>query len=128
MDNKQISNKLARLIPIFFIVGIVLLSLLELNAQAPSNIESRPWQSYEGEGWTWVSANEKCASLGMRLLTRNELVTVYKLGLGTDWLKDGTWYWSSEDFSKERAYAVNMANGEVDNHYKNHAGRVRCIR
>ncbi len=48
MDNKQISNKLARLIPIFFLIGIALLSLnfLSISKQETTSLKHAGYEAY----------------------------------------------------------------------------------
>lgn len=88
------------------------------------------WSAYEGE-MRWHNAKSKCARLGMRLATKEELVALYNSG--ADWKNQGCGnycvYWSFTEHSAERAYFVNMDNGDVNYDYKaNYNFDVRCVR
>ena len=71
------------------------------------------WSVYQG-AMNWNVAKAKCASIGMRLPTRDELVAAQKAGAWEKWQKEKevtykySWYWTSEEYSIQLAYTVNM--------------------
>lgn len=85
------------------------------------------WSDYQGE-MSWNKAKSKCNSIGMRLPLRIELEEAYKKKLTKDWEKDGSSYWTSEEYSDGSAYNFTIYDGFVFNDYKGSVSHVRCIR
>ncbi|MBK6607412.1 MAG: caspase family protein [Leptospiraceae bacterium] len=89
------------------------------------------WSAYQG-AMNWHNAKSKCAGLGMRLPTKDELVALYKSG--ASWRNAGCSdgicaYWSSTEYSAEGAYTVSMNSGSVSSYGKDHSyNDVRCVR
>ena len=88
------------------------------------------WSDYLGE-MNWKDAKADCASLGMRLPTREELVAAHKAGAWIKWQKEAhphehSAYWTSEKYSAENTYSVHIGSGYItkDRYYS----YVRCIR
>lgn len=93
-----------------------------------SCVDNGNWSEYMG-AMNWEAAKAKCSSIGMNLPTRSQLLDVYNSGIEKEWLKVGTYFWSSEEFSDENAYGVSMGNGDVDYYGKDYDnGDVRCVR
>lgn len=91
------------------------------------------WSEYMGR-MGWEEAKNKCASLKMTLPTMNELVDIFNAEVGKSWLKDGAFYWSSQEATPEgkfaRAHDVNMLNGKVGafSIKSDSINHVRCVK
>jgi hypothetical protein len=95
------------------------------------NQQKSNWSDYQGT-MHWEEASAICKSRGMRLPTRQELVTAQKDGLWEKWKKERvykfTYYFTSEEYSTDSVYYVKMHNGKVFISYKQgFACDVRCI-
>ncbi len=98
---------------------------IEEKEQSKPTPETVNWSNDQGQ-MNWKDANANCAGLGMRLPTVNELTAAYKSGVMKSW--EGTWYWSSEQFSDDRASSFYIYNGFNNGHRKDYDNYVRCIR
>lgn len=95
--------------------SIFLVRCIEIKSQnsESKNIEKNIiWSEYQGS-MNWENARKKCFSIGMRLPSRSELIAVYNSKKKEEWLKDGIIYWTSEEFSSERAYYFFMNIGNA---------------
>ncbi len=88
---------------------------------------SRNWSEYQGE-MDWNNAYTKCASIGMRLPTNDELKTAHTTGVVESWKKDGSDYWSVTAYDENRAYALSVGGGELNSYSREGSFNVRCIR
>lgn len=90
---------------------------------------SNVWSPYQGE-MSWQEAKETCESQEMRLPTRAELLSAHRVGAWEHWKKDRmfSWYWSSEEYSAERAYSVGIHGESVYSPKSDRYHYVRCIR
>ena len=85
------------------------------------------WSEYRG-AMPWDKAKAEAESLGMSLPTIEELKSAYESGITKEWEEDGRWYWTSEEFSAERAYFFDIGNGCSNGDLKDDSSHVRCIR
>jgi formylglycine-generating enzyme required for sulfatase activity len=85
------------------------------------------WSEYQGY-MNWEDAKKKCASIGMRLPTIEELESAYKSGVTESWKTDGYNYWSSTPVGDDRAYNLSINYGDSDDRYRGVVNRVRCLR
>lgn len=77
------------------------------SKSTPSNGK---WSAYQGF-LNWEDAKAKCASLGMRLPTIEELKAAYSAKITESWRTDGTRYWSSTPHNSDAlAYFINIDN------------------
>ncbi len=96
---------------------------------------SSSWSDYQG-GMNWYDAKNKCASLGMRLPSRAELITAYETKVTESWKKDGLDYWTSDYYFEEEeeyvirrsAYSFLVDAGFVISYFRYYIANVRCIR
>ena len=88
------------------------------------------WSDYQGR-MNWKDAIKKCASIGMRLPTRKELMTAHRAKATeywkTDWEKSYAWYWTSEEHSADIAYSFIIDDGRDYYFLKEDHWHVRCI-
>jgi hypothetical protein len=77
----------------------------------------------------WGSASAICTGLGMRLPSKNELLSAYKTGVTKLWEKDATWFWTSEEATMNGVYCLGISKGKFSPHHRdlNYACAVRCI-
>ena len=85
------------------------------------------FSAYQGY-MNWEDAKKKCASIGMRLPTIEELESAYKSGVTETWKTDGYYYWSSTPVGDDRAYVLTIVNGSRYDYYRNSDNIVRCLR
>ena len=86
------------------------------------------WSAYQGN-LNCKDAKAKCAGIGMRLPIRDELVTAQKAGLLEKWqTQTNSFHWTSEAYSNEGAYFVDVANGAAYDTNTFQDRHVRCIR
>jgi len=101
------------------------------SKEMKTNNGSNKWSDYQGL-MNWEDAKAKCASIGMRLPTREELFAAYKAGAREKWQKEATHaysaYWTSEESSAESAYGVVRAYRDVVYGNKDYSHLVRCVR
>ncbi len=91
------------------------------------NNGSGKWSPHQGS-MNWYDARAKCASIGIRLPTIEELKKAYSSKLTESWKKDGIYYWSSVPNGADYAYGLVVANGHSDSYTRNNTFHVRCIR
>lgn len=107
---------------------------VEAKETEPVKTESIPnlfvskFSKYQGK-MNWDDAQGKCASIGMKVPTREELKKAYSLKVMEDWEKDGLGYWSSEESVKGYAYIFVVEDGGVYGYgNKGDLRNLRCIR
>ncbi|MCZ8155780.1 MAG: protein kinase [Leptospira sp.] len=112
--------------------------------QGPQSAIGLSWSAYQGR-MGWEEATVKCANMGWRLPTKNELISLFKSG--ASWRNAGCfddselqwcYYWSSTkekyyshltDRMFSRFYSVGMVGGAViDTIDADIAHDVRCVR
>jgi hypothetical protein len=71
----------------------------------------------------WEDAKNKCASFGMRLPLRNEL-----LKIKSSKKLEKSMYWTSEELSQDEAYYVDLEDGEAKGYDKKSSLNVKCIK
>lgn len=101
----------------------------QIKAETPvSKTIAGKWSSYLGQ-MKWEDAKNKCASIGMRLPTREEAINAFKSGETKAWESDGDGHWTSDEFTKGSAYYIVVASGFAS-HYgaSEDLGHVRCIK
>lgn len=87
---------------------------------------SGKWSAYQG--WmNWKDAKIKCKSIGMRLPNRSELQSAYEKGLTESWKKDGGYYWTIEQSSKN-SYVFGIFTGQHVITRTDKGKHTRCIR
>ncbi len=91
---------------------------------APSNGK---WSAYQGV-MNWEDAKKKCASIGMRLPTIEELKAAYAAGITESWKTDGNYYWSSTPVGDDRAYLLDIRFGNSYDNFRVSKHTVRCLR
>lgn len=104
----------------------------EEKAKAKDSKVTNMQKGYIGEDSPWINwedAKKKCASLGRRLPTRDELHKVYETGAMEGMKNDGIPFWTSEERSADTAYHSGFCSGD-DGCYmsKDHTMHVFCIR
>lgn len=87
---------------------------------------SGKWSEYQGN-MNWEDAKKKCASIGMRLPTFEELKTAYAAGITEPWISDGSYYWSSTPMGDYLAHILHITNGDNLVYYTYHTHPVRCL-
>ena len=97
------------------------------NSKKEVNTNSGSWSEYLGE-MDWNIAKSKCASIGMRLPTNDELKAAYTKGLTESWKKDGSDYWSITAYDDNRAFIVSLEGGTSNSYSRDGSFSVRCIR
>ncbi|HMV76634.1 MAG TPA: hypothetical protein PL048_25200 [Leptospiraceae bacterium] len=106
---------------------------IEKNAFDPESdsntASSSEWSAFQGE-MSWQEAKDACEAKEMRLPERAELLSAQRAGAWEHWKKDGmySWYWSSEEYSAERAYSVGIHGESVYSLKSDRYHYVRCIR
>ena len=90
-------------------------------------MDNMEWSEYLG-AMPWHKAKAYAENLGMRLPTVKELKSAYEAGITKEWEEDGHWYWTSEEYSAERAYNFYIVNGLSYYDLKVFNVHVRCIR
>lgn len=90
-------------------------------------INLEDWSGYQGY-MDWEAAKKKCARIGMRLPTIEELKATYMKDMMNSWggggVSNGV-YWSSELFVENIGYTFNILNGNIYGGYINNG--VRCL-
>jgi hypothetical protein len=89
--------------------------------------KTKEWSTYQGY-LNWNEAKAKCASIQMRLPKRRELKKAFKVKLLEPWKTEGTYYWTSDEYSSDSAYYFFVDNGKIESFTKDVARHVRCIR
>jgi len=85
------------------------------------------WSGYMGK-MTLTEAGQKCASIGMRLPTLDELNAAYNSGLNK-WDHNGSWtYWSTNSFGANLGDNVIMVFGDAIGYNRSGMNHVRCVR
>ncbi len=103
-----------------------LILLLTISVSLSSKNDSGKWSKYQG--WmNWKDAKAKCNSIGMRLPTRKEFASAYKMKLTESWKKDGGYYWTTED-SLNGVYVFGIFMGNTLERVAGKGKHTRCVR
>ncbi len=84
------------------------------------------WGPYLGK-MKWEDAKTKCASIGKRLPTIEELKSAFSTGVTKAWNEEeGGAYWSSTPAGNDRAYWLHIFDGSVCEDNRSDYAYVRC--
>lgn len=89
------------------------------QAETTKTSQGGNWSDYQG-AMNLEAAKKKCASIGMRLPTIEELKVANEMKTTEPWEIDGYYYWSSTPSNDGLTYIRNIFNG--------HSGMVRNAR
>jgi hypothetical protein len=97
------------------------------GAQSNDNLTSDNTISFNSL-YTYYPARDVCKVSGARLPTTAELQCIYyyRGSFGNNFGSSA--YWTSTEFSTDRAWYVYFYNGDVSNYYKTHSYPSRCVR
>lgn len=88
---------------------------------------SSNWSAHQGR-MNWADAKAKCASLGMRLPTIEELKAEYAGKFMEPWKTDGIYFWSSTPSDHPIGYNPSLSIVSRHNVPYSTNNHVRCIR
>lgn len=83
-------------------------------------------QSHDYPAAQWASSYEKDGHHDFHLPSRQEWKTAAATIPGQ--FSDNTWYWTSTEYSRDRAYGQNFAGVEEEHFYKGFRGNARAVR
>ncbi|MBP9888294.1 MAG: DUF1566 domain-containing protein [Leptospiraceae bacterium] len=98
-----------------------------VKIETKANTSSGNWSDYQGY-MNWEDAKKKCASIGMRLPTIEELKAAYVAKVTAPWKTDGYSYWSSTTVDDDRAYDLRIDDGGSYDYSRVGNLYVRCLR
>ncbi|MNJ44737.1 hypothetical protein D3C77_398020 [compost metagenome] len=87
----------------------------------------------DGAARDWFSANRYCTDQGLRLPTRDELISLYyayingAISTTCGW-PSGDYYWSSTEYSATAHYGVDLIDGDTRLADDGNADYVTCVR
>lgn len=89
------------------------------------------WSAYQGK-LNWEDAKAKCASIGMKLPSIEELKAAYAAEITKSWDEIGflsnRFYWSSQLGVDNRAYILGVLDGGSNEFNRSSEFKVRCLR
>lgn len=117
---------LKRIIQISLIIGLIAVSLFYFSCGHNKGKILENWGKAEGE-MNWRKAKITCEYLGMRLPTRLEIRGALKQGYTESWKSDGIGYWTSEEFSEDNSYYLDLNQNKMIVTSKINPKQARCI-
>jgi hypothetical protein len=105
-------------------IMLIFFCLINLYGKEKEKKNSKKWSDYQGL-MNWNNGKAKCASIGMRLPTIEELKAAYTAKVTEPWKADGHGYWSSTPNGDSLAYGLGF-NGY--GYLRDYDNLVRCIR
>lgn len=85
------------------------------------------WSAYQGK-MNWNDAKKKCASIGMRLPSIEEISAAFKAGETKSWTTDHHNYHTSYESGDGTNFYTVVSGGNHFTPKSNNAHAVRCIR
>ncbi|HMV43672.1 MAG TPA: hypothetical protein PK079_18880 [Leptospiraceae bacterium] len=107
----------------FLLLSFIAIAIYSQNNDKPSSFF---WTESQGK-MTLSAAKTKCASLGLRLPTRDEIISAHSKGETKTWKKDGELYWTLDGYSEEYGYSFDITKGSYGYYEGKLERTVRCI-